>query len=304
MQRGRINKMISSALLTLTITISLGSNEIVSADEIKYQTDHLICTQGRIEDRIGNSIRLAGYEDRVTVSSSVKLPRRGTRERAPLLYLNLIKLETGWQIIDAKLSNNWTDTVEKNTARLSTNRIDLRTSICQFLLRESPKESRGSLWRDLKKHWANAPQVWLQLGGQFLSSDMILAQEIERNNMQNLALEAGLYRLEEQWISKKEFQSTKQLVEVDGKVLDSNRMELRELAANELKRILSQSNKSTLPGEIQAGAARKTLRSMWGDPNQVTWIQHQNHMIEQWNYPTQSVRMIDGKVFAISSKKN
>ena len=43
------------------------------------------------------------------------------------------------------------------------------------------------------------------------------------------------------------------------------------------------------------------VRFLWGDPEQVTWVRWQNHMIEQWHYSTQLVRIIDGNVCEISS---
>ena len=88
---------------------------------------------------------------------------------------------------------------------------------------------------------------------------------------------------------------------VNGKVIDLVRSQLKELAEQDMDRLLNQSRKNNVPGEIQAGTSRKMVRFLWGDPEQVTWVRWQNHMIEQWHYSTQLVRIIHGNVCEISS---
>ncbi|MEC9476445.1 MAG: hypothetical protein VX764_05330 [Planctomycetota bacterium] len=294
--------MISNALLTLSILIGTSSNETVTADEVRYFDTNLIQIQARIEDRIGNSIQLGGFSERVAVSPEVKIPRRGTRERAPLVNLSMLRQPSGWEIVDAKISTSWDQTLSSHFERLSSKPTAQRYSICQFLLRESPTGSRGQLWRTLTTQWITDPIRWLQLGGDHLSSEEILTREIERKNLQALAMKAGLYFHQDRWFSRDQFFLVKKLAEIDGHVLDLDRARLKKLGENDLNRMLIQSKKNNVPGEIQAGTSRKTLLSLWGDPSQVTWVRWQNHMIEQWDYVTQVVRIIDGRICTITPK--
>jgi len=293
--------MISSTLLTMAIFIATGSPDPVTADEIRYIDSHLVQLDARVEDQIGNSIQLAGFSRRVTISPNLKIPRRGTKERSPLLKLNLLQQSNGWVIIDARISPSLKKVMQRHSLRLNQYSSDRRNSICRFLLRESSFTSRGSLWRSLRTEWNDEPIRWITLGGEFLSAEKVLTEEIGKWNLQPLATRAGLYLYQDKWISQSDYYQIYGLTVVNGKVIDLVRSQLKELAEQDMDRLLNQSRKNNVPGEIQAGTSRKMVRFLWGDPEQVTWVRWQNHMIEQWHYSTQLVRIIDGNVCEISS---
>jgi hypothetical protein len=294
--------MISSTLLTMAFFICTGSSDFVTTDEVSVVDSHIIQVHGRIEDRIGNRIQLSGFPHRLLVSPGVKIPRRGRRDRSPLLQLTLLKQPHDWIIIKVGTSVAWDRIMKQHRSRIDQLPADHRELVCRFLLRESPHASQGSLWRSLELVFNDEPLRWIRLGGEFLSSQKLLSEEIDKRNFRELATRAGLYLQRGDWISRSDFFRLNRLRLVDGQVCDVVRIELKELAAEDLDRLLKQSKKDHVVGEVQAGASRKSVRALWGDPREVTWVQWNSHILEQWQYPGQIVRIIDGRVCTVHSQ--
>lgn len=293
--------MISSTLLITAFITSIGSTDLVTTDEVAFIDSHLILVHGRIEDRIGNQIQLSGIHHRLSLSQDVKIPRRGRRERSPLLQFTLLEQPNGWEVIQVSDSISWDQILQEHRSRIDQLAAERRELVCRFLLRESPEEIRGSMWRSLEIEWKDDPVRWIKLGGEFLSSQRVLSEQIEKRKLQNLATTAGLYLHHGKWISRTEFYRLNRLSLVDGQVIDMVRIELRELAVNHLDQLLKQSKKDHVAGEVQPGTLRKSLRALWGDPGAVTWVQWKSHMLEQWEYPGQIVHIINGRVCRVDT---
>ncbi len=292
--------MISTALLTIAILSTTCGSDLITADELRLTDASLAHLQGRVGDRIGNAIQIDGISDPVRVASRVKIPRRGRRERPLLLDLWLVRNDQGWSIIQALPVGSWEQSLAHHRARLSDGPSDRHGSILRFLLREAPLPARQELWLALHSPHGDVSR-WLLLGGQFLSGEAILGETIERLGLHTLALEQQLFLLEGRWLSKTDYYRIQGLVVADGKVTDSRRESLTKSTSMKLDKILAVSRKNTVAKIIRSGSTRKSVVALHGSPGEVTWVRIQDHLVEEWTYHDQVVRLIDGRVFEIDS---
>ncbi|MDE0960781.1 MAG: hypothetical protein OSB09_08380 [Planctomycetota bacterium] len=292
--------MISTALLTISILATCCGSDLITADELALTDGSLAHLQGRVGDRIGNTIHLDGWSALVKVAPLVKIPRRGRKDRPMLLDLWLVKNDQGWSIIQAVPVGSWEQSLAHHRSRLTDGDLDQRTSILRFLLREAPDSTRQKLWVELESPDTDV-RAWIHLGGQFLSGEPILGQTIERLGLQSLAIEQQLFLVEGLWLSKSDYFQRQNLVEVNGKVTDSRRDLLARSSSMKLDKILTSSRTNSVSKVIRSGSTRKSVLAIHGNPGEVTWVQLEDHLVEEWTYHDQVVRLIDGRVFEIDS---
>jgi hypothetical protein len=160
------------------------------------------------------------------------------------------------------------------------------------------------MWSSLKRHWNHQWVDWIQLGGQYLSATKELTNTIEKQNLQSIATQAGLYFHQGDWVSKFDFQTIHHLEEIDGQVSKTIQNKLKKLLLIDIERLLTLAKKTNTSSQVKPGTSRKVVRALLGNPGNVTWVEWQNHMLEQWDYSEQSVRIVDGRVCEVVSKNN
>ncbi len=290
--------MISNAILTIALLATMGSTDIITPDELPVSDGVLVRVQGRCGDRIGERIALVGFEGSVILSRNIKIPRRGLKDRPALLDMWLLKEAEGWRLVDVHQLSSWKDSIALHTLRMPDLAKGRQKLICHFLMRESSPATREELWFQLESI-SGGTGHWLQVGSQFLSEKEQFASAIESRGLEKIALEVGLYRKDQLWISRKDYLSSKGLQQIDGVTRVTRRVLLEEAISKKIDHALTLSKHEPLGNTIRSGTVRHTVRALRGDPAEVTWVTIRSHFIEEWVYGDQVIRLIDGRVFEV-----
>jgi len=290
--------MISHTLLTIALLTTIGSTDVITPDELPISDGVLVRVHGRCGDRIGERIKLEGFEGSVILSRHIKLPRRGRKERPTLLDMRLLREVDGWRLVAVHPLDSWKNCVELHSLRASNLGEERQQKVCQFLMRESSPTTREKLWLELET-LAGGPRHWLQIGSQFLSEKQQFASAIESRGLEDLAVEVGLYRKDQLWISRADYLTSKGLQQIDGVTRVTRRINLEKEISNKIDHALTLSRNEPLGNTIRSGTLRHAVRALRGDPTEVTWLTIQSHFVEEWVYGDQVIRLINGRVFEV-----
>lgn len=294
-------------LLEFSLLITFGvfsqiENPIVS-DQLGSSNAPVIQVYARLQERVGNHVRVTGLDNSLHVSKEISLPRLGVSENADVLSLNLLNHGDHFEIIRFNGIVPFTE-VSAEQVRFRANEVEDKNWISvnhieHFLIRESSESGRWDLWKSFQTSDPVHAIGWLNLAGKFFSGSPLLKSFIEENDLQNIALEADLHCRSASWISSADLAAAHGLVKSSEGYTSSTRASLLVQARSQISDLLNKASRKTNTSGIQPGSRRKMVRAIWGDPVSVEWVRFEHHMIEQWDYPDRSARLINGKVFEV-----
>lgn len=294
-------------LLQFTLLVTLGfvgqGEQNLVSDQFNQHPLPNAKIYTRILERIGNTVRVSGIDQEILVSAELSLPRIDDQNSDACLSLRLLDHGDHLEIIAIHDEVEMTEVVAEQlilrNQAIDNSEWDQVTSIDRFLVRESKTEDRWELWKSLRTGYSTHQAQWLDLGGDFFSGSETLANLIEEHDLAQVAISAGLHPFRSTWISSEDLASHLGLRKGTDGLVSAKRSLLLDQANHGLKEMLEKAARKSSSAGLGIGSQRKSVRSVWGDPQQVHWVRVNRHMIEEWTYQDRFVRLINGRVYEL-----
>ena len=295
--------MLLHATLLITLSILGEPQSPIVSDQLQFRDCQVVTVYSKLNERIGSKIRLSGINSSVSVPDDVELPRIDESSSNDCLSLTLLKRENQWEVVQFNGFVPFNVILEEQiaviTQNLTTDNFDNRRAIERFLLRESSADQRWNLWLTFRSSAAQNETTWMALGGEFFSGSIQLSEFIRAQSLEPLAMQASLHPLGDLWISTSDLARHQELVGGPNGYVSSVRVKLLDQANAQLPEILKKSRLKRPNKGVKFGSLRKSVRKAWGDPQSVTWVRLDHHLLEHWQYAGRYLRMIDGRVYEL-----
>lgn len=293
--------------LQVTLLVTLGfigqPDQPLVSDQLNQFSPLHAKVYTRIQERIGNTVRVSGIQKEIIVSPEIQLPRIGDQGSDTCLSLRLLNHGDHLEIIDLLGEVDFGTVIEEQMAvrdkAIHKSQWKQVYSIDRFLVRESEPANQWAIWKSLRIENPAHQIVWLKIGGDFFSGKKYFADLIRDSGLEELASAAGLHPFSSTWISSTALAKKLGLSRDSTGFVSESRSALLDQAEHGLSEMLDKAARISANTGLGLGSQRRSVRAAWGDPQKVDWVRFDQHMIEHWAYQDRHVRLINGRVYEL-----